>query len=57
MPSEISFVMWPVAIGHRPTVIEAFERLEHLRAHGSTEHAYGWEALPNAAHWMQQRCA
>ena len=57
MPTEISFVMWPVAIGHRPTVIEAFERLEHLRAHGSTDRAYGWEALPNAAHWMQQRCA
>ena len=57
MPSEISFVMWPVAIGHRPTVIEAFERLEYLRAHGSSEYAYGWQDLPNAELWLQKRCA
>ena len=57
MPTENSFVMWPVAIGHRPTVIEAFERLEHLRANGSTDHAYGWEALPHLKHWMEKRCA
>jgi hypothetical protein len=57
LPSETSFVMWPVAIGHRPTVIEAFERLEHLRVHGPSEHAYGWEALPHLKEWMEKRCA
>jgi hypothetical protein len=57
MPSEVSFVMWPIAIGHRPKVIEAFERLEHLRAHGPSEHAYGWEALPHLKEWMEKRCA
>ncbi len=57
MPSEISFVMWPVAIGQRPSVIEAFQRLEHLRAHGSSEHAYGWQDLPHAELWLQKRCA
>ena len=39
------FVMWPVPVGHRPTLAEAFDRLEHLRAHGSGEYAYGWDAL------------
>lgn len=57
MPTEPSFVMWPVPVGHRPTVIEAFDRLEHLHAHGSTEHAYGWEALPHLKDWIEKRCA
>ena len=37
-------VMWPVPDGHRPSLEEAFARLEHLRSHGSSEHAWGWEA-------------
>ena len=39
------FVMWWVPAGHRPPLIEAKERLEHLAAHGPSEHAFGWESV------------
>ncbi|MCK0168375.1 DUF3291 domain-containing protein [Jannaschia sp. S6380] len=39
------FVMWHVADGHIPTLEEAMDRLAHLRAHGSTDHAFGWDAV------------
>ena len=52
-----AFAMWPVPVGHIPDVFEAWERLEHLRAHGPTDHAYGWEALPHLKDWMEKRCA
>jgi hypothetical protein len=35
--------MWWVPAGHRPTIQEAVERLEHLKANGASEHAFGWE--------------
>jgi hypothetical protein len=33
-------VLWWVDDGHRPTLAEAVERLEHLRANGPTSHAF-----------------
>jgi len=33
-------VAWWIDVGHEPTVEEAFERLEHLRVHGPSEHAF-----------------
>jgi Domain of unknown function (DUF3291) len=40
-------VMWWIPQGHRPTVQESKERLEHLRAHGSSEFAFSFrEAFP-----------
>jgi hypothetical protein len=36
------FVMWWIEPGHRPTLDEALERLEHLKTHGPTEHAFDW---------------
>lgn len=51
------FVMWPVAVGHRPTVAEAEARLDHLAEHGSTDFAFGWDHLPNIRQWMTMRCA
>jgi heme-degrading monooxygenase HmoA len=50
-------VMWWVPAGHTPTVAEAAERLEHLDKHGPTEHAFGWESLPDQQAWRQARCA
>ena len=50
-------VMWRVAAGHRPTVEEAIERLEHLKRNGPTDHAFGWESLPSAQLWKTARCA
>jgi len=51
------FVMWWVPVGHTPTVREAIERLEHLRRHGPSDHAFGWESLPAAQLWKAARCA
>jgi hypothetical protein len=45
-------VMWWVPRGHRPSVAEAIERLEHLRAHGATPHAFTFSkdfAAPEAS--------
>lgn len=36
-------VMWRVPVGHRPTLAEAQDKLEHLRKNGSTEAAFGWD--------------
>jgi hypothetical protein len=51
------FVMWWIAAGHIPTPAEALERLDHLTHHGPSEHAFGWESLPNVERVMNQRCA
>ncbi|MGR3486102.1 MAG: DUF3291 domain-containing protein [Paracoccaceae bacterium] len=40
-----SLAMWWVEAGHRPPVDEALARVAHLRAHGETEHAFGWAHL------------
>ena len=55
--AQPAFVMWPVAAGHIPDVFEAFARLEHLRAHGPSDHAFGWQDLPHLKDWMEKRCA
>jgi len=54
---QMHFVMWRVPVGHQPSLTEAMERLEHLNRHGSTDHAFGWEHLPEARLWRGQRCA
>ncbi|MEX2128775.1 MAG: DUF3291 domain-containing protein [Xanthobacteraceae bacterium] len=51
------FVMWWVPAGHRPTVQEAIERLDHLKQHGQSDNAFGWESLPAAQLWKTARCA
>ncbi len=50
------FVMWPVPEGHRPTLAEAKARLDHLDAHGDTDHAFGWGHLPHVGMWRAKRC-
>jgi Domain of unknown function (DUF3291) len=39
-PSEPILVLWWVDEGHVPTMEEAMERLDHLREHGPTPHAF-----------------
>ena len=39
-PTEAYLVMWWIPAGHIPTVEEGDERLDYLRAHGSTPHAF-----------------
>ena len=51
------FVMWWIPAGHLPTPEEALVHLAHLTQHGPSDHAFGWESLPNIKLWMSQRCA
>ena len=37
---EAHLVLWWVPAGHEPTIDEAIERLEHLRAHGPSHEAF-----------------
>lgn len=40
-PMAVAYaVLWWVPVGHRPTVVEAKERLDHLREHGATPYAF-----------------
>ena len=50
------FVMWWVEEGHRPTLVEAKERLDHLNEHGNTDHAFKWDHLPHVKLWQTKRC-
>jgi hypothetical protein len=50
------FVMWWVAAGHRPSVEEAVARLDHLKQHGPSDHAFDWETA-SAQLWKTARCA
>ena len=51
------FVLWHVPAGHRPSVAEAIARLEHLKAHGPSEYAFGWQDVASAKLWRSARCA
>jgi hypothetical protein len=51
------FIMWWVEAGHIPTLQEAHQRLEHFRAHGASEQAFGWADVPAAKLWQEKRCA
>ena len=50
------FVMWWVPAGHWPSIEEAVARLEHLKQHGASDHAFGWQAA-NAQLWKTAHCA
>jgi hypothetical protein len=54
---EMHFVMWWVPKGHRPTLDEGLERLEHLKYQGDSAHAFGWQYLQEATRWKDNRCA
>ena len=53
---KMHFVMWWVPAGHRPTLDEALQRLEHLQAHGDSETAFGWKHLKDAKLFQQHQC-
>jgi hypothetical protein len=50
-------VMWWVPAGHRPTMAEGVERLNHLNDHGPSDEAFGWNGIPAARLWKTARCA
>jgi hypothetical protein len=43
--AEAVTALWWIPAGHIPTVAEAEERLEHLRRHGPTPHAFTFRHL------------
>jgi hypothetical protein len=51
------FVLWHVPAGHRPGVAEAIGRLEHLKQHGPSDYAFGWQDVASAKLWREARCA
>lgn len=53
---EMHFVMWWVPEGHRPTLEEAMGRLAHLKAHGDSDHAFGWSHLRAATMHQTHGC-
>ncbi|MEO1552157.1 MAG: DUF3291 domain-containing protein [Pseudomonadota bacterium] len=50
------FVMWWVEAGHRPALDEALARLEHLKSHGDSDHAFGWAYAKDAHLWRTKQC-
>jgi hypothetical protein len=42
VPGEPYVVLWWVPAGHQPDVAEAQQRLEHLREHGPSQHAFSF---------------
>lgn len=54
---EQHFVMWWIAAGHRPTLEEGLARLEHLKAHGDSDHAFGWSGIADAKLWRTRACS
>lgn len=56
MPQQPTVALWWIQAGHIPTLAEAKERLDHLRAHGPSEFAFGWADLPSAKMFLEKRC-
>ena len=54
---KMHLVLWWVPQGHRPSLAEALERLDHLNRNGDTPHAFGWKGLPDANLWRSRGCA
>ena len=46
---QASYVLWWIADQHQPTLQEALERLEHLRAHGESDYAFSFKSANHRA--------
>jgi hypothetical protein len=53
---DMHFVMWWVPAGSRPTLQDGLDRLDHLRARGDSDHAFGWSHLKEATMWRTHAC-
>jgi hypothetical protein len=53
---DMHFAMWWVPEGHRPTLSEALDRLDHRRENGDSDHAFGWSYLKDAKLWRTHGC-
>jgi hypothetical protein len=52
---EPTLVLWWVPAGYRSSLDEGVARLDHLKGHGPSEFAFGWENLPGAQIAMTAR--
>jgi hypothetical protein len=55
VPIETPLVLWWVLPGTQPNLADGVERLEHLKAQGPSDFAFGWEQLPDVKLWKTQR--
>jgi hypothetical protein len=55
VPIEQPLVLWFVPEGRRPALAEGVARLDHLQAHGPTDHAFDWAHLSAARIWKTAR--
>ncbi|WP_305985555.1 DUF3291 domain-containing protein [Roseibium sp. MMSF_3544] len=53
---KMHFVMWPVAVGHKPGLEEAMDRLEKLNRDGPSDEAFDWQHAKSAELWRTERC-
>ena len=53
---ETPLVLWHVPAGHKPNMDEGVARLDHLRANGPSDFAFGWEYIAGAQHYKTARC-
>lgn len=53
---EMHFVMWWVPVSRKPSLAEALARLDHLKTHGDSDHAFGWSYLEQAKLWRSHAC-
>jgi hypothetical protein len=53
---ETPLVLWWVPAGHRPPLAEGVARLDHLKQHGPSDFAFGWDGIPAAQLWKTARC-
>lgn len=56
-PIETPLVLWWLPPGQRPPLEEGIERLDHLKSHGPSDFAFGWEQLAEASVWKSGRAA
>ena len=50
-------VFWHVAVGHLPTLDEAYARLQHFERNGPTDFAFGWAEVMSQEAMNSLRCA
>ncbi|MGC6454745.1 MAG: DUF3291 domain-containing protein, partial [Candidatus Puniceispirillaceae bacterium] len=51
-PTEAFLAIWWIPEGTRPDFADALERLRHLRAHGPSDRAFGWQNLAGIRVWQ-----
>ena len=53
-PDKAFLAMWWIPAGTTPDFAEAMARLEHLRAYGASERAFGWTNLAGTRAWQSE---